>query len=123
MKSMIVKSLAGVLSGAALMLVAVSASATESNFCPAQFTELRAAINEGDFANPAKDQVGLLGKTESAVLKSNSLKVTDALKNLGEIQNKSQTLATQKKLDQASANEIYNAAGLAAACVGAISVQ
>lgn len=124
MQSTIKKSVLGALAGVSLILATGVAGATESTFCPDEFTSLTAEIQAGDFTNE-RDQDGLLGKTESAVLKSNLLKVTDALKNLADIQAKVLTLSTaaKPKLGAEAANAIFNAAGAAATCVGAIAVQ
>ena len=121
MKSTLAKTVRCALVGFSSILAAGAANATDSNFCGTDFMNLRATIFEGEFVN-AVDQTNLLGKTESAVVKSNNLKITDALKNLSEIQNKviALTNAPKPKLDQAAANLIYSEAAKTATCVRAV---
>ena len=111
MKGRVGKTMGAVALAAAsvLMTPLAAQAATEVPDCVALITALRDDTESSYFKNPERDQVGLVGKLDSAKSKitGRKIKKADAIININEFQSKVDTLLTQGKTNQATWDLLY----------------
>ena len=92
-----------------LMTPLAAQAATEVADCVALITALRDDTEASWFKNPERDQVGLMGKLDSAKSKIDGRKIkkADAITNINDFQLKVDTLLTQGKTNQATWDLLY----------------
>jgi predicted negative regulator of RcsB-dependent stress response len=102
-----------------VLTVVVPARAQTASECQPQITALRQATVSATFTgqNPAKDQVGLIGKLDSATTKVEQGKIADAVQALTQVRDKVVTLQAQGKIDSGDAAVLIAGADDAIACL------
>jgi hypothetical protein len=117
----------GLLLGLTLsLLMWVSASPAQAETvtdCQAKIADLRASTLAAQTFTNGKDQVGLVGKLDSASAKLTQGKTADAINNLTSFRDKVSTLGVQGKLGEEEANTLITGADDAIACITAPETQ
>jgi hypothetical protein len=118
----VLRSFVLVLAALSVLTLALPARAQTAVDCQLEFDALRTAIEDATFIGQkdenglAKDQIGLLGKVDSAQTKRAQGKVNDAVKVLNAFSLKVETLQAQGKITT-GAEALITAANNAIDCV------